>query len=165
MPAVFAVTFTVQECVDVFTRKAYADLLVNSIHQSQHLHGLKIYAWVIMPSHCQLIYSSENNTSDPISDLKKESAGKIIEAIECNETEGRKKWLLPLLKNEHTITFWKNEEHREEITTKKAFDINVSAIHLSPVKAGIVEKEEEYLLSSCADLYGNRKGILELEIF
>lgn len=165
MPAVFAVTFTVQECADVFTRKAYTDLLVNSIRQSQHLHALKIYAWVIMPSHCQLIVSSEESADDLISDFKKESAGKITEAIECNETEGRKKWLLPLLKNEHTITFWKDEEHREEIATKKAFDIKVSAFHLSPVKAGIVEKEEEYLLSSCGDFYGNRKGMLELEIF
>jgi len=30
------------------------------------------------------------------------------------------------------------------------------------VKARIVEKEEEYLYSSCGDYYGNRKGLLEL---
>jgi putative transposase len=32
----------------------------------------------------------------------------------------------------------------------------------NPVRAGIVEKEEEYLYSSCADHYGVRKGALIL---
>jgi len=35
-------------------------------------------------------------------------------------------------------------------------------IHLNPVRAGLVEKEEEYIWSSCADYYGIRKGALEL---
>jgi len=33
---------------------------------------------------------------------------------------------------------------------------------MNPVRAGIVEKEEEYLYSSCYDYYGTRKGLLEL---
>jgi hypothetical protein len=35
----------------------------------------------------------------------------------------------------------------------------------SPVRAGLVEKEEEYLWSSCGALYGARKGLLELAEF
>ncbi|HRP40134.1 MAG TPA: hypothetical protein PLM55_10645 [Chitinophagales bacterium] len=42
------------------------------------------------------------------------------------------------------------------------FDTKLKYIHLNPVRAGIVEKEEEYLLSSCADYYDVRKGLLEL---
>jgi len=38
-------------------------------------------------------------------------------------------------------------------------------IHLNPVRAGLVEKEEEYLWSSCGESYGIRKGPLDLEIF
>jgi hypothetical protein len=34
-----------------------------------------------------------------------------------------------------------------------------------PVGAGCVEKEEEYLLSSCRDFYGTRKGLFALSIF
>ncbi len=32
------------------------------------------------------------------------------------------------------------------------------------MRAKFVEKEEEYLYSSCGDYYGTRKGLLELEI-
>lgn len=35
-------------------------------------------------------------------------------------------------------------------------------MHQNPVKTGIVEKEEEYLYSSCGDYYGIRKGKLDL---
>jgi putative transposase len=38
-------------------------------------------------------------------------------------------------------------------------------IHLNPVRAGLVEKEEEYLWSSCGAIYGVRKGLLELAEF
>ena len=36
---------------------------------------------------------------------------------------------------------------------------------MNPVRAGIVEKEEEYLNSSAADFYGIRKGKLVLNEF
>jgi len=35
-------------------------------------------------------------------------------------------------------------------------------VQLNPVRAGIVEKEEEYLNSSAGDYFGIRKGKLEL---
>ena len=38
----------------------------------------------------------------------------------------------------------------------------VNYIHYNPVRAGIVEKEEEYLQSSCGDFYGIRKGPIDL---
>jgi putative transposase len=34
---------------------------------------------------------------------------------------------------------------------------------LNPVGAGIVEKEDEYLNSSCGDYYRTRKGPIELD--
>ena len=38
-------------------------------------------------------------------------------------------------------------------------------IHLNPVRAGWVEKEEQNLWSSCETVYGVRKGLLELGEF
>ena len=38
-------------------------------------------------------------------------------------------------------------------------------MHLNPVRAGIVLKEEEYLNSSCGDYYGTRIGQFTLEIY
>ena len=163
---IYFVTFTVHQWVDVFTRRSYTDILLENLRYCQQHKGLKIYAWVIMTNHCHLIISAESlKLSDVIRDFKKHTAKKIVEAIEVNESESRKRWLLWLLKKDDHIWFWEEGYHGEEVTSKSFFDSKVDYIHLNPVRAGIVEKEEEYLLSSCGDFYGTRKGFLELELY
>jgi hypothetical protein len=51
------------------------------------------------------------------------------------------------------------------VFTKAFFDSKLNYIHQNPVKAGWVEKEEEYLWSSCGDYYGIRKSLLDLTEF
>lgn len=139
------------------------DILINSIKYCQKNKGLKVYAWVIMTNHIHMIISSDKgNLSDIIRDMKKFTASKIIDAIQNNHHESRKSWLLWLLKNDDKIIFWQEGYHGEEIISRSFYDTKLSYIHQNPVKARIVEKEEEYLYSSCADYYGNRKGLLEL---
>jgi hypothetical protein len=41
----------------------------------------------------------------------------------------------------------------------------VNYIHENPIRAGIVEKAEDYMSSSAGDFFGVRKGPLELEYF
>ena len=159
----YFVTFTVNQWIDVFTRNIYKDILIDSLKFCQHNKGLKIYAWVLMSNHIHLIISSDTrNLSDVIRDFKKFTSTKLINAISNNERESRKNWLIWLLKKDERITFWQEGYHGEEITSKSFFDIKVNYIHQNPVKAGIVEKEEEYLYSSCAEYYGFRKGFLEI---
>lgn len=144
----------------------YVDILFENLRYCQKHKGLKIYAWVIMSNHCHLILRVEGfKLSDVIRDFKKHTAKKIVEAIEKNEKESRKKWLLWLLKKDEGIWFWEEGYHGVEIADKDRFDSKANYIHLNPVRAGMVEKEEEYRLSSCADFYGTRKGLLQLELF
>ena len=161
----YFVTFTVKQWIDVFTRKEYKDLFLDSIRHCQQEKGLLVYAWVMMSNHVHMIIATEKlKLSDVIRDLKKFTAKKIVHAIEENERESRKRWLLWLLKEEEQITFWKEGYHGEEIFTHEFFEQKLDYIHMNPVKAGIVEKEEEYLYSSCGDYYGTRKGLLELTV-
>jgi REP element-mobilizing transposase RayT len=162
----YFVTFTVHQWVDVFSRNAYADILLENLRYCQQNKEFKIYAWVIMTNHCHLIVRSEGfKLSDVIRDFKKHTSKKLIEAIENSETESRKRWLLWLLKKDEMKWFWEEGYHGEEIESRLFFNTKVRYIHLNPVMAGIVEKEEEYLLSSCGDFYGTRKGLLKLEPF
>jgi hypothetical protein len=69
-----------------------------------------------------------------------------------------------LLKKDDKIIFWKEGYHGEEITNISFFESKLNYIHQNPVKMRIVEKEEEYLYSSCGDYYGVRKGLIELAL-
>ncbi|MCW5908134.1 MAG: transposase [Chitinophagales bacterium] len=157
------VTFTVHQWADVFTRRDYADILINSLKFCQKEKGLLIFGWVIMSNHIHLIIqSTKTPLSDIIRDFKKYTATQIVNAIRENTRESRRNWLLWLFKKEDKIWFWEEGYHAEAIFTEDFFKTKLIYIHQNPVRAGIVEKEEEYLLSSCGDYYGVRNGLLEL---
>ena len=63
--SVHFVTFTVHQWAYVFTRKAYCDILLESLLYCQNEKGLELFAWVIMSNHCHLIVRAKNE------DLKK----------------------------------------------------------------------------------------------
>ena len=160
------VTFTVHQWADVFTRRDYSDILINSLKFCQKEKGLLIYGWVIMSNHIHLIVqSNQTPLSDIIRDFKKYTATQIVAAIKENTRESRRSWLLWLFKKEDGTWFWEEGYHGEAIFSKEFFETKLNYIHQNPVRAGIVEKEEEYLLSSCGDYYGNRKGLLELAVY
>ena len=164
--AVHFVTFTVHQWVDVFTRSAYSDILLESLKYCQLNKGLEVYAWVIMSNHCHLIVRAQNqNFNDVIHDFKKFTSKAIYRAIEVNTEESRKKWLLKVLNYNEEIWFWEEGYHGEEIFSKSFFETKVNYIHMNPVRAGIVETEEEYLLSSAGDFHDTRKSYLELSDF
>jgi len=101
--------------VDVFTRKDYVDIILESIRYCQKEKGLLVYGWVVMSNHVHLlIRSNKENLSDIIRDFKKFTSGKIVKAIASNEKESRKSWLLWLFKNGDKVIFW-----QEDIMAKK----------------------------------------------
>ena len=160
------VTFTVHQWIDVFTRNEYKDIIINSLQFCQKNKGLEVYSWVIMSNHIHLIIrSSQDNLSDIIRDFKKFTAAKVIQAIENNPRESRKRWLLWLLKKEDSINFWQDGYHGEEVYSRSFYQTKENYIHQNPVRAGIVMKEEEYLYSSAPVRYGLIKGQLDLNDF
>ena len=72
---VYFITCTINQRVDVFTRKEYVDILLNSLRYCQKQKGLEIFSWVAMTNHIHLIISThKDNLSDIIRDFKKFTA-------------------------------------------------------------------------------------------
>ena len=89
--AIHFVTFAVSEWVDVFTRKEYRDIVLESIRFFQKEKGLLLHSWCIMSNHFHLIVSAKNeNLSDVLRDFKKFTSKQVISAIENNPKESRK---------------------------------------------------------------------------
>ncbi len=92
--AIYFVTFTVHQWVDVFTRPLYRNILFESLTYCQKAKGLKIYAWVLMSNHIHLLVSAKNeNLSDIIRDFKKFTAKKIVKANDSVEVCHNVSWL------------------------------------------------------------------------
>lgn len=162
------VTFQIVRWVDIFTRKVYRDIVVDSLKYCQQHKGLEIYAFVIMSNHIHLlIRSSTGKLSDTIREFKSFTARQILQAIQ-DEPESRRDWILNLFefsakqhKRNENYQVWTHENHAELIYSDKFIFQKINYIHNNPVRAGIVENQEDYLYSSARNFAG-KDGVLEV---
>lgn len=166
------ITFAVAEWVDVFTRKEYKDILIESLKYCQKERGLQIYSWCIMSNHVHLVVSASNHdTSEIVRDFKKFTSKEIIKAIKNHSGESRKEWMLEIFRKagaansrNDSYQFWRQDNHPKELFSSGFTSQKLEYIHNNPVEAGIVEKAEEYLYSSARDYYeGKNVGLLTIE--
>ena len=162
------VTFQIVKWIDVFTRPVYRDIVIDSLRFCQQNKGLEIYAFVIMSNHVHLlIRSGIDRLSDTIREFKSFTAKKILEAINT-EVESRRDWMLNLFefsakqhKRNEKYQVWTHENHAEIVYGNQFMDSKINYIHDNPVRAGIVEKAEDYLCSSARN-YAGMEGVLEV---
>ena len=75
----YFLTFQVVDWVDVFTRKIYRDIVLDSMEHCRKQKGLQIWAYVIMTNHVHCIMSSINgNLPDIVRDFKRHTATTIL---------------------------------------------------------------------------------------
>ena len=162
----YFVSFSVVGWMDVFTRRKYQDILTESIGYCQKNKNLKIHCYCIMPSHVHFISYSENGElSDILRDLKSFTARTIIKAIEENQQESRKEWMLAQFRyygkispQQQSLQFWKHDNHPFFLYTNKMIQQKVDYIHYNPVEAGFVNQPQEWRLSSA-----NENGPIKLD--
>ncbi|NDV46512.1 transposase [Paludibacter sp. 221] len=155
------VTFQIVRWIDIFTRRIYRDIVVESLCFCQQQKGLEIYAFVIMSNHIHLVIrSSKGDLSTTIKEFKSFTAKQILKAIDT-EPESRRDWMLNLFefsakqhKRNEKHQVWTHENHAEIIYEDKFLLQKVNYIHENPVRAGIVEKAEDYLYSSARNYAG-----------
>jgi putative transposase len=167
----YFITFAVESWVDVFTRPAYKDIVIESLRFCQREKGLVIYAWCLMTNHIHLIVgrSGTSTIGDIIRDFKKYTSVHLCKAIENNHGESRKYWMLRIFlgagadsSKHEKYKFWQNEYHPIELFSNKVIDQKLDYVHENPVKEGIVDRPEDYIYSSARN-YCGRKGLIEVE--
>jgi len=162
------ITATVVDWVDVFTRKSYKDVFIESLEFCIQKKGMILYGYVIMSNHIHLIVQSDNGKlSDLLRDFKKFTASSILEKIQ-SEPESRREWMLERFKKatkthnrNKNYQFWQYGNHAEEIYSVKFMRSKLDYIHLNPVKTDVVENMEHYMYSSARN-YINKEGILSI---
>lgn len=166
---VYFLTFSIVDWIDIFSRKGYKDIIIDSLKYCVSAKGLIVYGYVIMTNHMHIIVRSESGKlSDTIRDFKKFTAKKIIEAIQ-REPESRREWILHRLAwnaSKHArnsnYQLWTHNNHAIQITSRPFFYQRLNYVHENPVRAGIVARAEDYLYSTARSLMENNKVHFEL---
>lgn len=169
-------TFQVVGWADVFSRKEYRDIVLDSFDYCRSAKGLEIFAYVIMTNHVHAIMRSKNGKlSDTIRDFKKFTSKKILNQVSSNRKESRKEWLEMIFKyhakfNKRAgdVQFWtaaadRHENHAVELSSNQMIDSRFEYIHDNPVRAGWVERQEDYIYSSASN-YALGRGLIEVDM-
>ncbi|MDD3787360.1 MAG: transposase [Petrimonas sp.] len=168
--AVYFLTFTVTDWIDVFTRLNYRNTIADSLTYCRRNKGLKLYAWCLMTNHIHLVCSVEPpfRMSDFIRDFKKFTAKSILDDIQ-NLPESRRDWMLYRFefagKFDNRIEkyrFWQDKSHPIELETTDMINQRLNYIHENPVRTGLVASAEDFLYSSARN-YAGLNYIIEID--
>ncbi len=125
-----------------------------------------------MSNHLYLVVSSKKGSlSDVLRDFKKFTSKQLIAAIQNNKQESRREWMLYIFKREREgnsrnkeYQFWRQDNQPKECYSQQFTTQKIEYVHDNPVRAGIVDKAEEYIYSSARDYYyGKNVGLLQIE--
>jgi len=165
----YFVTFSVIRWIDVFTRRKYKDILVDSIKYCIANKGLELYAWVIMSNHVHMIIGTNDKPmQDILRDMKRHTSKALIKEINENMQESRRDWMMWFFEregrgnpNNEQYQFWQQGNRPIELFTNEVFDQKLDYIHNNPVVAAWVDEPEHYLYSSARD-YAGIKGLIDV---
>ena len=170
--ATYFLTLTVVDWIDLFTRKEYCLVIVDSLNYCIKEKNMELFAWVIMSSHVHLVVrvKEPDKLSNVLRDFKKFTSKSIIQLV--NEiSESRREWLLAKFSDEanrigraKNYKIWKDDNHAIEIGGYIDVETRVNYLHQNPVNAMIVQQGEQYIFSSAAD-YAGGKGLVKISHF
>lgn len=166
----YFVSFATVNWVDVFVRDLYSEIIVESLKYCVDNLGMQLYCWCIMPSHVHLIYAAGNNDPEIILGRFKEYISKkLTKAIEENQQESRREWLLWMFKraaakssNVKHYQFWQHNNKPIALWSAKVIEQKADYLHNNPVAAGFVTEAWHWKYSSAID-YADGKGLIEIK--
>ena len=167
---VYFLTFQVVGWADVFSRKIYRDIIIDSFIYCRKNKGLLLYAYVVMTNHVHVVMQSKNSDlSGLVRDFKKFTSKQILYEVNTSKQESRKEWLKMVFeyhakynKKAKGIQLWTHENHAIELNSNNRIDSRIDYIHENPLRAGWVEKPEDYLYSSARNYIG-LSNLLEID--
>ena len=166
----YFLTMSVVDWVDVFSRKEYRDILIESLRYCQANKGLEVNAYVIMTNHVHLIAQARGDLalSNILSDFKKFTAKAILNEIREHPQESRREWMLHRFAfrgrtnfGQRENQFWQGGNHPIELYSLPFIAQKLEYIHQNPVKAGWVREAKHYSYSSAAT-YAGEEGLLPI---
>ena len=164
-------TFQVVDWVDIFTRKVYKDIILDSFDYCRKIKGLQLWAYVIMSNHVHCVISAKDgNLSDVVRDFKRHTAKTILQEIKESSNESRKEWMLKRFefaakhhKRNSEFQFWTHENHAVELVSHAFTCQKMAYIHENPVRSGWVKNAEDWMYSNQRN-YSGLESLIEIDV-
>lgn len=155
-PFTYSVRFNTINNLDVFVKKSFKELVIDSLINLKKDFGVSVYGYLLMSDHISLILSAEDQRQLTMfcEKFKKEVSQKVMDLLEGDGIT-EKRWLLFLVNfiNKENSEggankIWTLEYFLKPLNDTIEFDEELLTLYQRPVEEGIVNNPEDYFYSS-----------------
>ncbi len=133
----------------VFRTTKLKEVMCEALKEACKSASLLIFAYVIMPDHLHALIGSQRKPSEVLRYVNGISGRRIINYLKDQSLES----CLQKLRQtngtrEHKFSLWDHHPNLKLISTENGLMEKANYIHMNPVRAGLVERAEDYRFSS-----------------
>jgi len=145
----FYLTAVTKDRLPVFRTDALKAVACVAFDEARKSGGFALFAYVIMPDHIHVITDGARQPSDLLRFLKGIASRRIIDHLkERGFDRSLEKLRQERKSRQYQYSLWQHHSNVLLLTSEKTFMQRVHYLHQNPVRAGLVERAEQYRWSS-----------------
>ncbi len=142
-------TAVAKDRLPVFRTDAIKVITCNALDEARNSAGFSIYAYVIMPDHFHAITDSNLKPSVIVRYMNGIISRRVIDHLnEHGHNSSLRKLQHETKERGYRYSLWDHHSNAFSITSEDMLMQKVNYVHQNPVRAGLVEKAEDYRWSS-----------------
>ena len=147
-PCLF-ITAVGKDRLPIFRTEAIKLISCGAIDEARISCGFLLFAYVIMPDHFHVVTDSPRKPSTVLQFIKGIVSRRVLGYLkDMKYEESLRKLEHDNWKRNHRYSLWQHDSEVFSIMSESTFMQKVNYIHQNPVRAGLVERMEDYRWSS-----------------
>ena len=160
--AVYYLTFTIIEWLPVFIAEEPCLILTDSLNFCHRQKGLRIHAFVIMPTHVHLILFDKdfdnNRLRRTLRDMRQYTGRQLSNYCDKHTPDAFKQVIHNSRRTDRTRQFWQQSRHPAAIWSESFLQSKLDYLHDTPRRKGLVREAAAWRFSSSAYWLGGVSG-------
>ena len=150
--SVFFVTFSIVEWLPVFVSEAPCQIITDSLKFCRKSKGLRVNAWVVMPTHFHAILFHESfraaELESVVTHFRKFTGRRLSDYCEKHAPSCFSDTFRAAAGKDRNRRFWQPTRHPVLIKTERFWRTKIDYLHENPCRKGLVIRAEQWKYSS-----------------
>jgi putative transposase len=145
----YYISSVARDRLPVFRKDRLKEVICDALNEARQSASLLIFAYVVMPDHIHALLGSDKKPSEVLRYVNGISARRVINFLkESGYESSLEKLRRDSRERDYKYSLWDHHPNIKSISAEATFMEKVHYIHMNPVRAGLVERPEDYRFSS-----------------
>jgi REP element-mobilizing transposase RayT len=159
--SLFYVTFSIVDWLPIFVSEGACRIVTDSLNFCHRSKGLRINAYVIMPTHLHAIVFHEtfqaSQLEEVLTDCRKFTGRQLAEYARSHLPPSFTAVLRERAGTDRERRFWQPTRHPVQLMTEAFWQAKLDYLHANPCRKGLVVQPEHWRFSSARSWLGGQQ--------